>query len=96
MTLTEASVSSEEFTISGAQFPLSLQAGQKANFTVWFNGSKAGKASGTLNFSAAMMVRPIPSWYRYSRQHRYTAADRFGDTHNFGNVTVNTTAKPAL
>ena len=50
VTLTQAVVSSTDFSISGLQFPLAIQAGQKANFTVWFKGNKAGKSKGQLNF----------------------------------------------
>ena len=50
VTLTQAVVSSTDFSISGLQFPLTIQAGQKANFTVWFKGSKAGKSNGKLHF----------------------------------------------
>jgi hypothetical protein len=42
--------SSNQFTISGLNFPLTLGAGESANFVAWFNGSTAGKTAGTLTF----------------------------------------------
>jgi ASPM-SPD-2-Hydin domain-containing protein/HYDIN/CFA65/VesB family protein/centrosomal CEP192-like protein len=45
--------SNNAFTISGVNFPLTLTAGQTANFEVWFTGSAAGSDSGTLTFQAA-------------------------------------------
>src|ERR1700676_535652 len=51
VTLTKASISGTEFSISGLRFPLSLLPGQKSNFSVWYKGSRAGKAAGTLSFN---------------------------------------------
>src|SRR6202166_4365666 len=51
VTLTKASISGTEFSISGLRFPLSLQPGEKSNFSVWYKGSRAGKAAGTLSFN---------------------------------------------
>ena len=45
--------SNNAFTISGVNFPLTLTAGQTANFVVGFIGSAAGNDSGTLTFQAA-------------------------------------------
>ena len=89
VTLTEATVSSNEFTISGLQFPLSIQSGQKANFTVWFKGSKAGKTTGTFNFhgnkgSTDPVVVTGTAGSTDPQLSVSTAA------HDFGKVTVNT------
>src|ERR1700730_11600666 len=53
VTLTKATISGAEFSISGLQFPLSLPPGQKSNFTLWYKGSRTGKAAGTLSFNGA-------------------------------------------
>jgi hypothetical protein len=41
-----------QITISGVTFPLTLAAGQTANFVVWFNGAAPGKTAATLSFQA--------------------------------------------
>ncbi len=95
VTLTDASVSNDEFSISGLQFPVSIQSGQKANFTVWFKGSKAGKTTATFNFhgnkgpSDPVVVTGTAG---------STAAQLSVSTtaHDFGKVTVNTSNPAAL
>jgi len=47
-----------QFTISGITFPLTLSAGQTANFVVWFNGAAPGQASASLNFQDANAAVP--------------------------------------
>lgn len=49
-TITQIVSSSNQFTISGVTFPLTLGAGQTTGFVVWFNGSAPGKTAGTLSF----------------------------------------------
>lgn len=49
-TITQIVSSSNQFTISGVTFPLTLGPGQTAGFLVWFNGSTPGKTAGTLSF----------------------------------------------
>jgi hypothetical protein len=95
VTLTEATSSSEEFTVAGAKFPLVLEAGQKANFTVWFSGSKAGKVSGTLNFSGNNGTT-VPVALTGTAGTVTPELSISANSYNFGNVTVNTTAKTAL
>jgi hypothetical protein len=91
VTLTDSTVSSDEFTLSGLKFPLSIQSGQKANFTVWFKGSKAGKTVGTFNFhgnhgpSDPVVVTGTAG----STDPQLTVS---AAAHDFGNVTVNTVA----
>jgi len=45
--------SNNQFAISGLTFPLTLAAGQTANFVVWFNGATPGKTAATLSFQPA-------------------------------------------
>jgi hypothetical protein len=93
--LTQASVSSSEFSVSGLQFPVSIPAGQQANFTVSFKGSKAGKANGTFSFVGdRWSTDPVELTGTAG-----TAAPQLAvsaPNHNFGNVTVNTLATYAL
>ena len=51
VTLSKASVSTNEFSISGLQFPVSIMAGEKARFTVSFRGKKPGRVKGKLHFT---------------------------------------------
>jgi hypothetical protein len=95
VTLTEASVSSEQFSVSGLQFPISIQSGQKASFTVWFNGSKAGKASGTLNFHGSKGPTP-PVVLTGTAGNSEPALSVSAASHDFGNVTIKTEATAAL
>ncbi len=46
--ITQASVSSAQFTISGLTMPMSLPAGQSSVFQVWFDPTAPGNASATL------------------------------------------------
>ena len=91
VTLTDSTVSSDEFTLSGLQFPLSIQAGQKANFTVWFKGSKAGKTVGTFNFHGnhGPTDPVVVTGTAGSSDPQLTVS---AAAHDFGNVTVNTVA----
>jgi hypothetical protein len=95
VTLTKATISATEFSISGLKFPLSLPAGQKSNFTVWYKGSRAGKAAGTLSFNgepgSTDPVMLTGSTASAAQQLTISPA-----SHNFGNATVNTVANAAL
>ena len=95
VTLTQASVSSNEFSVSGLQFPVSIPAGQRANFTVSYKGSKAGKASGTFNFVGDRWATdPVELTGTVGSAAPQLAVS--APNHNFGNVTVNTVATYAL
>lgn len=50
--ITQIVSSSNQFTISGLTFPLTLEPGQKTSFMVWFNGSTPGKAAATLSLQS--------------------------------------------
>jgi hypothetical protein len=52
ITITQESVSNSQFGVSGVSFPLSLAVGQGTNFSVWFNGTAAGKSTATLTVQA--------------------------------------------
>jgi hypothetical protein len=95
VTLTKATISATEFSISGLKFPLSLPAGQKSNFTVWYKGSRAGKAAGTLSFNgepgSTDPVMLTGSTASPAQQLTVSPA-----SHNFGNATVDTVANAAL
>jgi len=95
VTLTKATLSSTEFSISGLRFPLSLQSGQRSNFTVLYKGSRAGKAAGTLSFNGqpasadALVLTASAS----SSPRQLTVSPA---SHDFGSVTVNTAANAAI
>jgi hypothetical protein len=50
VTVSSASMSNSEFSLSGLTFPFTIAAGGSANFTVSFRPSATGLASGTLSF----------------------------------------------
>jgi len=52
VTVSSASSSSSQFAISGASFPLTLNAGQSANLTVTYSPSAAGAVSATVTLSS--------------------------------------------
>src|ERR1700719_122412 len=95
VTLTKATLSSTEFSISGLRFPLSLQSGQRSNFSVLYKGSRVGKAAGTLSFNGqpasadALVLTASAS----SSPRQLTVSPA---SHDFGSVTVNTAANAAI
>jgi Abnormal spindle-like microcephaly-assoc'd, ASPM-SPD-2-Hydin/Protein of unknown function (DUF1573) len=97
VTLTQAVVSSTDFSISGLQFPLTIQAGQRANFTVWFKGSKAGKSNGKLHFKEGSdSDAPDPVDLTGTAEDSKPNLDLSSSSHDFGKVTVNGIATTAL
>jgi len=97
VTLTHASVSSSEFSISGLKFPVAIQAGQKANFTVWFQGAKPGKTKGKLNFgSDAGTPAPNPVDLTATVENPTPRLDISAASYDFGKVTINTVATGTL
>ncbi len=54
VTVTAATMSNSEFSLSGIAFPVTLQAGQTAPFTVTFAPQQSGVASGTLSFANSL------------------------------------------
>jgi fibronectin type 3 domain-containing protein len=52
VTVTSASSSNARFVLSGISLPLTIPAGQSAEFTVTFTPQAAGTANGTLTFSS--------------------------------------------
>lgn len=52
VTVTSASSSNSRFALSGISLPLTIPAGQSAEFTVTFSPQATGAASGTLTFSS--------------------------------------------
>jgi hypothetical protein len=95
VTLTKASISGTDFSISGLRFPLSLQPGQKSNFSVWYKGSRAGKAAGTLSFNGASTSSDLVA-LTGSAGGSAPQLTISSPNHDFGNVTVNTVANAAL
>ena len=95
VTLNRASVSTKEFSISGLQFPISIMAGQKARFTVSFQGSKPGKVKGKLQFTGDPTV-PNPVDLTGSAGSSAPKLEISAVSHDFGKVTVNTVASTAL
>ncbi|HTQ58885.1 MAG TPA: choice-of-anchor D domain-containing protein [Candidatus Solibacter sp.] len=58
LNVTAASVSNGQFSVSGINMPLSLQAGQSSTFQVWFAPSAAGNVAGTLTIQGDNGVSP--------------------------------------
>jgi ASPM-SPD-2-Hydin domain-containing protein len=52
VTVTSASSSNSRFTLSGISLPLTIPAGQSAEFTVTFSPQATGAATGTLTFAS--------------------------------------------
>jgi hypothetical protein len=52
VTISGAGSNSNEFTLSGISLPITLNDGQSASFTVTFQPSQTGTASGTLSFAS--------------------------------------------
>jgi Abnormal spindle-like microcephaly-assoc'd, ASPM-SPD-2-Hydin len=96
VTLTKASISDTEFSISGLQFPLALHPGQKSNFMIWYKGSsRTGKAQGTLSFNGEPGT-PDPVVLTASTGSTAPQLTISSASHDFGNVTVDTVANAAL
>jgi Abnormal spindle-like microcephaly-assoc'd, ASPM-SPD-2-Hydin len=95
VTLTKASVSTNEFSISGLRFPISIMAGEKARFTVSFRGKRPGKVKGKLQFTGDPTV-PDPVDLTGSAGSSAPKLDISAASHDFGKVTVNTVANTKL
>src|ERR1700675_952099 len=95
VTLTKANISGTDFSISGLRFPLSLQPGQKSNFSVWYKGSRAGKAAGTLSFNGESTSSDLVALTGSAGSSDPTLTVLV-ISHDFGNVTVDTVANAAL
>ena len=89
VTLKKAMVSDSEFSISGLRFPITIAAGQKANFTVWYQGSKPGKHHGQLGFDGGSSDPP-PIDLTGSAGSTPPSLDIAEKNHDFGKVTINT------
>ena len=61
VTVSSVSVGSSEFTISGISFPVTLAAGQGANFTVTFTPQTSGLASVSASFDSNASNAPTPA-----------------------------------
>ena len=95
VTLTKASISGTEFSISGLRFPFSLQPGQKSNFSVWYKGSRAGRADGILSFNGESDFSD-PVILTGSADSSAPQLTISSASHDFGSVTVNTVANAGL
>jgi hypothetical protein len=95
--LTKASLSSSEFSVSGLQFPLRIQPGQKSNFTIWFKGTRPGRTRGTLNFNGdTISSDPEPVVLTGTAGNVGPQLEVSASSHDFGKVTVNTSVTSAL
>jgi hypothetical protein len=63
VTVTSASVGSSEFAISGLAFPITLAAGQSANFTVTFTPQSSGLASVSASFASNASNSSTPATF---------------------------------
>ena len=59
VTVSSASTSNPEFSLSGVSFPLALAAGQSAPASVTFTPQSSGTASGTISFSSNASATPV-------------------------------------
>ncbi|MGC1435376.1 MAG: choice-of-anchor D domain-containing protein [Terriglobales bacterium] len=59
VTVTSANVSSSEFTLSGLSFPVTIPAGNNAQFSVAFAPQATGAASGTVSFTTNASNSPV-------------------------------------
>ena len=59
VTVSSASTSNPEFSLSGVSFPLALAAGQSAPVSVTFTPQSSGTASGTISFSSNALTSPV-------------------------------------
>jgi hypothetical protein len=95
--LTKASLTSSEFSVSGLQFPLMIRPRQKANFTVWYKGTKPGRSKGMLQFDGGLGTQaPEPVELTGTAGNTGPQLGISASTHDFGKVTVNTSVSTAL
>ena len=59
VTVSSASTSNPEFSLSGVSFPLALAAGQSAPVSVTFTPQSSGTASGSISFSSNALTTPV-------------------------------------
>jgi Abnormal spindle-like microcephaly-assoc'd, ASPM-SPD-2-Hydin/Cep192 domain 4/HYDIN/CFA65/VesB-like, Ig-like domain len=60
VTISQVSLSNNEFTTSNLAMPATLSAGQSASFQVWLNGNTAGAASGSMTLTSSDGVTSAP------------------------------------
>jgi len=58
VTITGATSSNPEFTISGISFPFTLNSGSSVSFTAWFKAQSSGAASATIQFLSSASNSP--------------------------------------
>lgn len=88
ITISQATFTNNEFTLSNLSLPAALPAGQSANFLVWLNGTTVGSATGTLTLSASDGTASAPvtlSGTVLSPQPKLSVSPL---SVNFGSVTV--------
>jgi hypothetical protein len=92
--ISQVTVSSSQFSVSGLTMPLSLPVGQSSSFQVWFNATAVGNATGTL---AVHTDTGVTSEQVALAGTATTAPQQIGLTPatslNIGSVMVGTTAK---
>jgi hypothetical protein len=59
VTISSVSSTNSEFTLSGLTLPLTLNAGQSANFTLTFAPQSSGSASATITFASNATTPPV-------------------------------------
>ena len=59
VTISSVSSTNSEFTLSGLSLPVTLNAGQSANFTLTFAPQSGGSASGTITFASNATNTPV-------------------------------------
>ena len=98
VTVNSAALTGAGFAVSGASFPLTLNAGQSANLTVQFKPTTTGAASGQLainsnsNSGSSMAVALSGTGAPAANPQLTVSAPSLA----FGNVTVNSTSTQSL
>lgn len=59
LTITQASVTGEEFSLTGASFPLTIGVGQQATVTINFSPVSAGNSSGSISLTSNASSTPV-------------------------------------
>jgi len=96
VSVSDASLSSSQFSISGLTMPLSLPAGQSSTFQVWFTPNATGNASGTLTLQTS---NGLSSGQVALTGSATTGPQQIGVSSaslNLGSAMVGTTAKGTL
>jgi len=88
VTISQVSLSNNEFTTSNLAMPTTLGAGHSANFLVWLNGNTAGAASGSMTLTSSDGVTSAPVALSGTVMAATPQLSVSPTSVNFGTVTV--------